>query len=258
MIKEKSIISLVGRTPIVRLYEIERYFGLPARLYASLEGYNPSGSVKDRAALFMIRDAVESGKLREGGVVIESTSGNMGISLSMLSSVYNYQAIIVMPENMSEERRRLIRAYGGEVVLTPRERGISGAMEMAEDLTRQTRAFIPYQFTNPNNMLAHYTTTGPQVYNTLCGRVDLFVCGVGTGGTIGGVGRYLKEKNPSVRIVAVEPKESAVISGGERGSHGIQGIGAGFFPASSPRSFDDRRGDNSKHRRGYRIPKIIA
>lgn len=230
MIKENSVISLVGRTPIMRLYEIEKYFDLSARLYASIESYNPSGSVKDRTALFMIRDALDSGRLREGGTVIEATSGNMGISLSMLSSVYNYRAKILMPENMSEERRRLIKAYGGEVVLTPADRGMSGAMERAEELAREARAFIPSQFTNRQNLLAHYSTTGPQIFRKLCGGVDVFVCGVGTGGTIGGVGRYLKEKNPSVRIFAVEPYESAVISGGGRGSHGIQGIGAGFVP----------------------------
>lgn len=230
MINEKSVLSLVGRTPIVRLYEIEKYFDLSARLYASLESYNPSGSVKDRAALFMISEALESGRLREGGVVIEATSGNMGISLSMLSLVYNYRAIILMPKNMSEERIRLIKSYGGEVVLTNADRGMSGAKDRAEELAGETRAFIPSQFTNRHNLLAHYSTTGPQIFRELCGGVDIFVCGVGTGGTIGGVGRYLKEKSPSVRIFAVEPYESAVVSGRGRGSHGIQGIGAGFVP----------------------------
>lgn len=224
------ISDYIGNRAIIRLRKTEEYFGVRSAIYASLESHNPSGSVKDRAALFMIKSAIEDGAIREGGVVIEATSGNMGISLSLLSNLYGYQAIIVMPENMSVERQRLIRALGGEVILTPAERGMGGAIERAEEMARDINAFVPSQFTNQKNLLAHYSTTGPQIFAAMDGVVDIFVAGVGTGGTISGAGKYLKEKNPLVRIVAVEPQESAVISGKMRGSHGIQGIGAGFIP----------------------------
>ena len=216
---------------MVRLSKIEKYFGLKARLYAKLERYNPSGSVKDRAALFMIRNAVSRGLIKQGSIVIEPTSGNTGISLSMLSAIYGYRAVIVMPESMSAERVEMIRAYGGEVVLTPAESGMSGAIGRAEELAAEIKeAYIPSQFNNEHNLLAHYATTGPEIYREREGEVDIFVCGVGTGGSFCGVGRFLKEKNPSVKLFAVEPSESAVLSGGSVGKHGIQGIGAGFMP----------------------------
>ena len=216
---------------MVRLSKIEKYFGLKARLYAKLERYNPSGSVKDRAALFMIRNAVSRGLIKQGSIVIEPTSGNTGISLSMLSAIYGYRAVIVMPESMSAERVEMIRAYGGEVVLTPAESGMSGAIGRAEELAAEIKeAYIPSQFNNEPNLLAHYATTGPEIYREREGEVDIFVCGVGTGGSFCGVGRFLKEKNPSVKLFAVEPSESAVLSGGSVGKHGIQGIGAGFMP----------------------------
>ncbi len=226
-----SVIDLIGRTPTVRLREIEKYFNLSARLYAKLEKYNPSGSVKDRAALYMIESAVKGGLIRDGGVVIEPTSGNMGISLSMLSGVFGYRSVIVMPESVSVERRKIIFAYGGEVVLTDGKRGMRGAIERAEQLISEAKAaYTLSQFENPLNLTAHYEGTGREIYRDLGGEVDILVAGVGTGGTIGGAGRYLKEKKPSAKIVAVEPRESAVLSGGAASSHGIQGIGAGFIP----------------------------
>lgn len=215
---------------MMRLQRIERYFGLGAKLYAKLEKYNPSGSVKDRGALYMIEDAYRRGLLREGDVLVEPTSGNMGISLAMLSSVYRYKAVIVMPENMSVERIALIGAYGGEVILTEASRGMSGAIERAEQIIAEFNAYSPSQFTNQMNMIAHYETTGAEIFTQMRGRVDILICGVGTGGTVMGAATFLKEKNPAMRVIAVEPSESAVLSGGNGGSHGIQGIGAGFVP----------------------------
>ncbi len=223
--------GLIGSTPTVRLSSLEKYFGLKSTLYAKLEGFNPSGSVKDRAALFMIEDAYRRGLLREGGVVIEPTSGNTGISLSMLSAVYGYRAVIVMPESMSKERRALIRAYGGEVILTDASRGMRGAIDRAGELLAEIKgAYSPSQFENPNNPIAHYMTTGREIYADTSGIVDILVGGVGTGGTLSGTGRFLKEKLPSLKVVAVEPAESAVLSGRAAAPHGIQGIGAGFVP----------------------------
>lgn len=225
------ITELVGRTPLVRLEKIERRYSLKARIYAKLEMFNPTHSVKDRAALYMMRDAAHRGLIREGGTVIEPTSGNMGISLAMLSSAFGYRAVIVMPENMSVERQRMISAYGGEVILTDSSKGMQGAIDRAEELLRECqRAYNPSQFTNPNHSLAHYETTGKEIFSRLDRRVDIFIAGVGTGGTLSGVGRYLKEQDPCVKIVAVEPEESAVLSGRASGSHSIQGIGAGFTP----------------------------
>lgn len=226
-----KITELIGKTPTVRLLETERRHSTVAKIYAKLESFNPTHSVKDRAALYMVKEGVRRGVIREGGTVIEPTSGNMGISLSMLSAKYGYRAIIVMPENMSVERRKMIFAYGGEVILTEAERGMMGAMKRAGELAQEIKgAFIPSQFENPQNSLAHYETTGPEIYAKLGERIDVFVAGVGTGGTLSGVGRYLKEQNPRVKVVAVEPIESAVLSGEKRGAHSIQGIGAGFVP----------------------------
>lgn len=226
-----KITELIGKTPTVRLLETERRYSTVAKIYAKLESFNPTRSVKDRAALYMVKEGVRRGLIREGGTVIEPTSGNMGISLSMLSTKFGYRAIIVMPENMSVERRKMILAYGGEVFLTEAERGMMGAIERAGELAQEIKgAFVPSQFENPQNSLAHYETTGPEIYTKLGGRIDVFVAGVGTGGTLSGVGRYLKEQNPRVKVVAVEPIESAVLSGEKRGAHSIQGIGAGFVP----------------------------
>lgn len=226
-----KITELIGKTPILRLSKTERRYSLGASIYAKLESFNPGHSVKDRAALYMVKEGVRHGLIREGGTVIEPTSGNMGISLSMLSAVFGYRAVIVMPENMSVERRKMILAYGGKVILTEAERGMKGAIEKAEDLAQEIEgAFVPSQFDNPQNSLAHYETTGPEIYEKLGERIDVLVAGVGTGGTLSGVGRYLKERNPFVKIVAVEPSESAVLSGGKSGAHSIQGIGAGFLP----------------------------
>ncbi|MBQ8414685.1 MAG: cysteine synthase A [Clostridia bacterium] len=226
-----SVSHLIGRTPVVRLSSVEKHFGLCARLYAKLESFNPSGSVKDRAALFMLEDGKRRGIISRGSVIVEATSGNMGISLAMLSSVYGCRCVIVMPDSMSEERRRLIAAYGGELVLGDGAKGMQGAIERAGELLSEIKAACSLsQFENPMNRLAHYNTTGPEIYSDMRGEVDIFVSGVGTGGTISGTGRYLKEKKPSVITVAVEPSESAVLSGKKRGSHSIQGIGAGFVP----------------------------
>ncbi len=229
--KANNITRLIGKTPLVRLLEIEKHFGLEAELYAKLEKSNPSGSVKDRAALFIIKKAFEKKLISKGGTVIEPTSGNMGISLSMLSSVLGYNAVMVMPENMTRERVEMIKAYGGRVVLSESEGGMRGAMDMAEKLVAEhTAAYMPSQFTNRQNLLAHYFTTGPEIYRQLSGRLDFLVCGVGSGGTIGGAGLFLKEKIPTLKVVAVEPQESCVLSGGKAGTHRIFGIGAGFVP----------------------------
>lgn len=228
--KRNGIISLVGKTPIIRLSSIEKYYGVGARLFAKIERVNPSGSVKDRAALFMVENAVERGLIYDGVTVVEPTSGNMGISLAMLSSFYGYHTVIIMPEDMSCERVALIRAYGGEVILTDANLGMCGAIALAVDMSKGKSVFMPSQFTNTNNTFAHYITTGREIYDDMQGMVDVFVSGVGTGGSLIGAGRYLKEQNKHIRLVAVEPRESAVISGGYSVNHGIQGIGAGFIP----------------------------
>lgn len=226
-----NISSLIGKTKTLRFRKIKERLGLRSCIFAKLESLNPSGSVKDRAALFMIKSALCEGLIDEKSRVIEATSGNMGISLAMLSAIFGYSALIVMPENMSRERQALIKSYGGEVILTPAEKGMAGAVERAEQLALDTKgSYMPRQFSNRNNMLAHYKTTGPEIYSDMGGLVDIFICGVGTGGTFSGVGKCLKEKIPSVRLIGVEPSESAVLSGGVAGSHGIQGIGAGFVP----------------------------
>lgn len=227
----RSVDALIGGTPLLELTALERRFGLSARLLAKLEAFNPAGSVKDRVARRMLDDAEASGRLTRDSVIIEPTSGNTGIGLCAVAASRGYRVIIVMPETMSVERQQLMRAYGAELVLTEGARGMSGAIERADELARQLpNAFIPGQFVNPSNPLAHYDTTGPEIWADTDGTVDVFVAGVGTGGTISGVGRYLKEQKPEVRIVAVEPADSPVLSGGKAGAHGLQGIGAGFVP----------------------------
>ena len=227
----KSADELIGRTPLLELGNIEKRFNLRARLVAKLEYLNPAGSVKDRVALSMIEDAEERGILKEGSVIIEPTSGNTGIGLASVAAARGYRVIIVMPETMSLERRMIIEAYGAELVLTDGSLGMAGAISVAEELCKEIpNAFIAGQFSNPANSRAHYLTTGPEIYEDTDGEVDIFVSGVGTGGTVTGVGEYLKSVNKAIRIVAVEPKNSAVLSGDVAGAHGLQGIGAGFIP----------------------------
>ena len=226
-----SILDLVGKTPLVELKRIEEKEGLQAKLIAKVESFNPAGSVKDRIAKAMIEDAEAKGLLKEGSVIIEPTSGNTGIGLAAAATVKGYRMILTMPETMSVERRNLMKAYGAELVLTEGAKGMKGAIEKADELAVQIpNSFIPSQFTNPANPEAHKKTTGVEIWDDTNGKVDIFVAGVGTGGTISGVGAYLKEQNPNVKIVAVEPKSSPVLSEGFAGAHKIQGIGAGFVP----------------------------
>ena len=226
-----SVSQLIGNTPLVELTNIERELELKAKLIAKVELFNPAGSAKDRVAMAMILDAEEKGKLKNSSVIIEPTSGNTGIGILAVAAARGYRAIIVMPDSMSIERRQLMKAYGAELVLSPGAEGMPGAIEAANKLAAEIPdSFVAGQFVNPANVKAHYTTTGPEIYADTDGAVDIFVAGVGTGGTITGVGKYLKEKKPSVKIVAVEPKGSPVLSKGKKGKHGIQGIGAGFVP----------------------------
>ena len=227
-----SVEQLIGNTPLLELTRIEQELGLRARVLAKLEYLNPAGSVKDRVGLAMILDAEQQGRLKPGGTVIEPTSGNTGIGLAAVAAARGYKAVIVMPDSMSAERRLLMTAYGAELVLTEGTKGMSGAIEKAEELAKTIpNSVIAGQFDNPANPDAHYRTTGPEIWRDIDGQVDLFVAGVGTGGTITGIGRYLKEKNPKVRIVAVEPADSPLLSGGKAAAHGIQGIGANFVPS---------------------------
>ena len=226
-----SVDQLIGHTPLLELTNIEKEYALPARLVAKLESFNPAGSVKDRVALSMIETAEAEGKLKPGSVIIEPTSGNTGIGLCAVAAARGYRAIIVMPDTMSMERRMLMTAYGAELVLTDGQYGMAAAIAKADELAKEIPgAIVAGQFVNPANPAAHEATTGPEIWADTDGDVDIFVCGVGTGGTITGTGRYLKAQNPAIRVVGMEPAGSAVLSGGQAGPHGRQGIGAGFIP----------------------------
>ena len=232
--------QLVGNTPILHLQKIEKELSLSGRLLAKLELFNPGGSAKDRVALAMIQDAEDRGVLQPGGVIIEPTSGNTGIGLAVIAACRGYRAVIVMPDSMSIERQLLMKAYGAQVVLTDGALGMAGAIQKAKELAQEIPgSFIPDQFCNTANAKAHFASTGPEIWNNTDGNVDVFVAGVGTGGTITGVGSYLKSQNPNVQIVAVEPAASPLLSGGKAGSHGLQGIGANFIPAVLDRDVID-------------------
>ena len=228
---EKNVESLIGNTPLVHLTKLEKKLGLKANLYAKVEGLNPGGSIKDRVALMMIKKAQEQGLLKEGATIIEPTSGNTGIGLALVGALYGYKAIIVMPANMSQERILTMKAYGAEVILTPASEGMKGAIQKANELLASTPgSFFPDQFSNPANSLAHELTTGPEIWSALQGKPDILVSGIGTGGTITGIGHYLKARNKAVKVIGVEPAGSPFLSQGHAGKHGLQGIGAGFQP----------------------------
>ena len=227
----KSVCELIGNTPMVELSNIQKEYSLNATVIAKVEGFNPAGSAKDRVGKALVEDAEKRGIIKQGATIIEPTSGNTGIGLASYAVPKGYRVIIVMPDNMSEERKTLMSALGAELVLTDGKLGMSGAIAKAKELNQQIEnSFIPDQFANPANARAHYETTGPEIYRDTEGEIDIFVAGVGTGGTITGVGKYLKEQNKNIKIVAVEPKDSAILSGGKAGAHGLQGIGAGFVP----------------------------
>ena len=236
----RSIDELIGKTPLLELTNLEKEYNLNAKIYAKLESFNPAGSAKDRVALSMIKDAEKKGLLKEGSVIIEPTSGNTGVGLACLGSVRGYRVILTMPDTMSVERRNLLKAYGAELYLTEGSKGMAGAIEKANELAKEIEgSFIPSQFENPANPNAHYNTTGPEIYEDTDGSVDIFVACVGTGGTLSGTGKYLKEKNPDIKVVAVEPSDSPLLSGGKAGPHKIQGIGANFIPDTLDRTIYD-------------------
>lgn len=236
----KNVTELIGKTPLVELTQFKKKHGLKGNILAKLESFNPAGSVKDRIALGMIKDAEFCGKLVPGATIIEPTSGNTGIGLAVVAMSKGYRLILTMPDTMSVERRTILKAYGAEIVLTEGAKGMKGAIAKAEELAGNIpNSFIPGQFENSSNPEIHKTTTGPEIWEDTEGRVDIFVAGVGTGGTISGVGRYLKKKNPNIKIVAVEPADSPVLSGGESGPHKLQGIGAGFVPKNFDRDICD-------------------
>lgn len=253
-----SVSEIVGKTPLLRLSNIEKEEGLSGVLLAKLEGMNPAGSAKDRVALRMIETAEKKGLLRIGGTIVEPTSGNTGIGLASVAASRGYRVILTMPDTMSVERRRLLSAYGAEIILTEGALGMSGAIAKAKALCEENAGYyMPSQFENPANPEAHYLTTGPEIYEDTDGKVDVFVAGVGTGGTISGVGRYLREKNKSVKIVAVEPSDSPVLSGGKAGAHPLQGIGAGFVPDALDTEIYDEvitvKGEDA-----YRMGRMLA
>ncbi len=238
-----SLENLIGNTPIVRLHKIEKELGLSAKLYAKLEMFNPAGSVKDRASLFMINDAENKGVISKGATIIEPTSGNTGIGIAFISAIRGYRAVFTMPDTMSEERIKLLKAYGAEVVLTDGALGMKGAIDKANEIHKNTpNSFIPSQFSNPANLDAHYVVTGKEIYDDLDGNIDFFVAGIGTGATVSGVGKYLKEKIDGVKIVGVEPLSSPLITKGVSGAHKIQGIGANFIPDNFDKNVVDTVG----------------
>ncbi len=250
--------DLIGKTPLFRLKNMEEAIGSKAKIVAKMEHLNPTGSAKVRVAMQMIRDAESQGLLSSGSTIIEPTSGNTGISLAALAASKGYKAILTMPETMSVERQRLLKALGAEVVLTPGDRGMDGAIEKAKELNESIpKSFLPGQFDSPSNPKAHFLTTGPEIWEDSNGAVDAFVCTVGTGGTITGVGEYLKSKNKNIHIVAVEPKASPVLSGGEKGPHGIQGIGAGFIPAILNTNIYDAVSCKTE-KESYRAARLLA
>lgn len=235
-----SITDLIGRTPLMELCAFEKEYGAQSKIIAKLELFNPAGSAKDRVAKAMIEDAEEKGILKEGAVIIEPTSGNTGIGLAAVGSAKGYRVVLTMPDTMSVERINLIKAYGAEVILTEGKKGMAGAIEKAQELHKELpESIIAGQFVNPQNPLAHYKTTGPEIWEDTNGKIDVFVAGIGTGGTISGVGKYLKEKNPDIKIIGIEPFNSPFITEGRSGSHGLQGIGAGFLPETLNTSIID-------------------
>ena len=227
----KNILSRIGNTPLMECADFGKLHHLPCSILSKLEGANPGGSAKDRVALQMIEHAEQTGALKQGATMIEPTSGNTGIGLALVGAVKGYKVILTMPDSMTKERRDLLSSYGAQLVLTPGALGMNGAVEKALELQKENEgSFIPSQFDNPQNPLAHYTTTGPEIWEDTCGKVDIFVAGIGTGGTLSGVGKFLKEQNPNIQIVGIEPAESPLITKGVAGPHGIQGIGANFIP----------------------------
>jgi len=254
----KKITELIGNTPLLELTNFEKLNNLEASILAKLEYFNPAGSVKDRIAKAMVDEAEKSGKLKKGSVIIEPTSGNTGIGLAAVAASLGYKIIITMPETMSVERRNLLKAYGAELVLTDGAKGMKGAIEKAEELSKEIEnSFIPSQFTNPANPAYHKAVTGPEIWNDTDGKVDIFIAGIGTGGTISGVGEYLKSKNSNIKIIAVEPKDSPVLSKGKSGSHKIQGIGAGFIPETLNTNIYDEI-ITVKNEDAFKVGKLIA